>query len=72
MNELKRIAARGVERLNRDAAAGLPCLPSPFDYLTDAERARLHELKMQLPTYAEERQAARERLRRKRYKRKSS
>lgn len=68
MNELDEIVQRGKDRLAQDAERGLPCLSSPYDYLTENERTRLHELKLQLPTFKTERQAARERLRARRSK----
>jgi uncharacterized coiled-coil DUF342 family protein len=36
--------------------------PTPFDWMTYEERKRLHELKMMLPSFANRREEAKERL----------
>lgn len=44
-------------------------MPTEYDWATPEERTKLHNLKLQLPSYFEEAQMARERLRIKRLNR---
>jgi hypothetical protein len=44
-------------------------LPTEFDWMTPEERARQHELKLQLPSYGQEAMEAKARLKEKRRKR---
>lgn len=63
MDKLVGIAEQRAQAEFERNGGGRPPVPlSGFEYLTTEERARMHELKLALPSYGEERDAAKSRL----------